>query len=384
MVEIWVPYGPVEVSFDIKQENLSQILEPHPTKLSQEDYEKRLDSVVAESLLLISSSPGTQKTLDSLLAKKKAITKIYYSRNTGALARRKAQEFGIQSEAFNSESLEDAGIVDGSPIRMASQVKAAPKLAILTSIHPDPLFGLTSASSDLISLVPELKSEAFKKSLDELPCAIDKSNASWYAVRALQTCPNVDTIEIIEKASGGLLNLFYGDPESVHSQAQDYFVKNNSVNFSSKVERIVFGCGGLESDRTLNDALARSFFNIATNVAQMNSGAKLCMLAECSQGLGSEALLRYVTGRFTPGAKLDNVQYFEGLETLLSFYRIQGSVELHLLSTLPNYFVERFEIKPLSAARDAPSSIVQLGSRSKILVVPDGTSTVFSESAVAN
>ncbi len=381
MVEIWVPYGPVEVSFDIKQENLTQILEPHPAKLPQEELEKRLDSVAADTLLLLSGSPATVKTLDTLLARNKAINKILHPKNLGALARRKAQEFAIQAELFDQENLEDSGMVDGSPLRMPAQVKNSSKLVILTSIHYDPMYGLSSAASDLISLVPELKAAAFKRSVDELPCAAAAiSNASWYSIRALQSCSKADTIEVVEKTGGGVLNLFYGDIDSVHAQSTDSWVKNSSVNYTNKAERVIFGCGGQESDKTLHEALARAFFNITSNLALLDSpNSKICMLAECSQGLGSEALLRYATGRYTPGGNLDAVEYFDGLEVLISFYKILGTVELHLLSTLPKYFVERFDMKPVSAARDAPSSIVQLGSRAKILVVPDATSARFTQ-----
>ena len=375
MVEIWVPYGPVEVSFDIKQENLLEILDSQPRRLSQEDYEKRLDSVSAESLLILSSSPSVQRLLDTLLARNKAITKLYYSKNAGALARRKASEFGVQSDPFNFEALEDSGIVDGSPINMPSVLRHASKLALVTSVHYDPLFGISSGASDVISHVPSLKSEAFKRSVEELPVAPANSNASWYSIRALQTCPNIDTIEIIEK--GGLVNFFYGDPESVHSQILDQYLKSFAVTYKTKAERVIFGCGGQDSDKTLSDALARGFFNVLNNVSLQNS--KVCMLAECSQGLGSEAMTRFATGRFTPGARLDNVQYFDGLEVLLSFYKLQGTVELNLLSTLPNYYARKFDFNPVAGARDCPSSVVQIGSRAKILVIPDGTSASFSK-----
>ena len=54
MTEIWVPYGQVEVSFDVKQENLSEIVEPQSQKLSQEDSERKaLDSSGADSILLL-------------------------------------------------------------------------------------------------------------------------------------------------------------------------------------------------------------------------------------------------------------------------------------------------------------------------------------------
>ncbi len=382
MVEIWVPYGPVEVSFDIKQENLSQILEPQPSILAREEIESRLDSVTADTLLLLSGSNGSLKALDTLLSRNKGVTKILYPKNLGALARRKAQEYTIQAEQLNEQALEESGIVEGSNVKVPSQLRSTPKLVLLTSVHYDPMYGLSSAASDLVSCVIDLKGQAFNRSIDDLPCtSVFSSAASEYAIKVLQTCPSVDTIEVVEKTSTGLLNLFYGDIESVHSQTASYWTKNIAVGFASKVERILFGCGGQEGDKTLTDALGRSYFNMISNVALDDS--RICMLAECTQGLGSEAFLRYVTGRFTPGANLDAISYFDGVETLLSLLKIQRqkNVEMNLVSTLPNYFAERFGFKPISAARDAPSSVVQLGSRAKILVVPDGSSIFFGENS---
>ena len=89
MTEIWVPYGPVEVSFDIKQENLSQIVEPQSTRISQEDLEKAADMVSEDTVLLLSGTSGTQKFLDLLLSRNKTVRKILHPKNLGALARKK-------------------------------------------------------------------------------------------------------------------------------------------------------------------------------------------------------------------------------------------------------------------------------------------------------
>ena len=378
MVEIWVPYGPVEVYFDIKQENLSQVLEPQPLALEKEGIESRLDSVSADTLLLLSGSAGCVKTLDTLLTRNKGVRKLLYPKNLGTLARRKAQEFAIESDQLNEQALEQSGVVDGSPVSVPLQVKSSQRLVLLTSIHYDPMYGLTSAASDLLSCAGTLKAEAFNRCIDDLPCKSQFSSAaSDYAIRVMQTCQSADTIEIVERASGSVLNLFYGDIESVHSQIISYWTGNLGVRHSSRAERIVFGCGGQEGDRTLSKALSRSFFNVITNLALDDS--RICILAECTQGLGSEALLRYATGRFVPGSKLDAIDYFDGVEILLSLLKIQRdhNLNVNLVSTLPRYFVERFGFKPLSAASDAPSSVVQIGSRAKILVVPDGSSIAF-------
>jgi len=378
LTEIWVPYGQVEVSFDIKQENLSQILEPNPTKISQEDLEKRLDAVTAEELLILSGSPDTQNLLSSLLSRNKIIKKLLYPKQFGALARRKAQEFAIQAEPFDVENLVDAGIVDGSPASIFKQVKESRRLALFSSSHYDPLFGLSSAASDLISLRNELKAEAFIRSSDELPCTPTRSRASSYATRLLQTCRDVDVIQLIEKTSLGVLDFYYGDPESVHAQTVDFWTKALSIKLQSRAERIIFGSGGFENDRTLSDALSRSFFQVASEVALDGDDSKICLLAECSQGLGSDALFKFATGNYSPASKLDRQSYFDGLEVLISFYRLNRQLELSMLSTLPTYFLNKFDFKPVRGARDAPFSLISQGSRSKILVVPDASRCYFS------
>lgn len=382
MTEIWVPYGSVEVSFDIRQENLSQILEPQPEKLAPEEFEKKaLESSGADSILILSQSTGAQKVLAAILTKNKGITRILHPKHLGAFARRKAQEFLIANvEVFNPESLAEAGMVDQAPAKIPIQLRESSNLVILSSVHYDPLFGLTGAASDLLSLNLDLKSQAFMKSVDELPCSPAKSNASWYATRLLQTSPNVSVIEIVEKNPAGVLNFFTGEPEATHAKVLDFWKNSLSVNIPTRYERIVFGSGGQENDRSLSDALARSFFNIATNVALKDSDSKICMLAECSQGLGSEALLKYVTGSFIPGSSLDAVPYFEGLEVLLAFNRVKNDLDLSMVSTLPTYYGSRFDFKILSAARDAPSSVISQGSRAKILVIPDASTTYFTES----
>ena len=376
MTEIWVPYGPVEVSFDIKQENLSQILEPQPSKLAQETLEKTVDVVSEDTVLLLSGTVGTQKVLDSLLARNKGVRKILHPKNLGALARRKAQEFGVEAESLNTESLVDAGIIDSTQAQIPTQLKSS-GLLLITSVHYDPLFGLTSGASDVVSLVPELKQQAFNRSSDEVPCSLNKSSASWYSMRVLQVCP-VKALEIVEKTTTGVLFVSYGECESAHSEVIEYWKQNLSVTPPGKSERIIFGSGGQENDKTLSDALARAFFPVVKEVALEDSESKICMLAECSQGLGSDALLRFVTGRFEPRAKLDSVTYFDGLEVLLSFYKVQRDLQLSILTTLPRFYASKLDFKTIGGAREAPSSIVQVGSRAKIMVVTDASTTYFA------
>ena len=377
MTEIWVPYGPVEVSFDIKQENLSQILEPQPQKLDQTEIEKSADSVSEDTLILLSGTPGTQKFLDTLLTRNKMVRRILHPKNLGALARRKAQEFGLTAEPLNLESLVYVGQAESAHGKLPAQIAGSKGHLLLTSVHYDPLFGLTSAASDLVSMIPECKEQAFKLSFDDLPCGADKSNASSYSIQLLQSSGEFKVIEVAEKSNSGIASLTYGEPAAAHAKSTEYWAGNFKTQLPSKSERVIFGCGGQENDRTLTEAFARSFFNIVKNAVLPDSESKICMLSECAQGLGSEALMRFVTGRYEPRTKLDAVTYFDGLEVLISFFRVQNDLQLSILTTLPHYYASKFDFKTIRGGREAPSSLVQQGSRAKILVVPDGSTTYF-------
>ena len=294
--------------------------------------------------------------LDLLLTRNKGIRKILHPKNLGALARRKALEFSIEAELLNLESLVDTGLVDGAPARVPSQLKTSNKLLLLTSVHYDPLYGMTSAASDVVSLVPELKEQAFKRSSEELPCLPTKSNASWYSTRVLQSCSQVKVIEIVEKTTTGLLAVFYGDCEPTHERIVDFWTKNLSISLPTKTERVIFGCGGQDSDRTLTNALARSFFQIAQNVALQDSESKVCMLAECSQGFGSEALLRFVTGKFEPRAKLDAISYFDGLRGIAII--LQSAARLAVIDSYHASKVLRIKVRVQDYWRGARSTVI--------------------------
>lgn len=378
MTEIWVPYGPVEVSFDIKQENLSQVLEPQTTKISLEDFERTADTITEETIAILTGTSGSQKFLDTLLTRNKLVRRILYPKNLAGLARRKSQEFGIAAEPLNLEALVDIGTVDTTPSKYPSQIAGSKNLLLIASVHYDPLFGLTSAASELISFVPELKEQAFKRSLDELPCQPNKSNASWYCTRLLQAAAETHVLEIVEKSTTGILAMSYGEPEPAHAKILDYWMNNLQIKLPVKSERVIFGCGGQENDKSLTVAFARSFFNVVTNAVIPEKESKVCMLAECAQGLGSEALLRFVTGRYEPRAKLDPVVYFDGLEVLLSFYRTQKDMQLNILTTLPHYYASKFDFNTIRGAREAPTSLIQQGSRAKILVIPDGSTSYLA------
>lgn len=384
MPEIWVPYGPVDVSFDVKQENLIQVLEPSVQKLAPEELAQKISESVAlsaDSLLIFSGSSGVSNVLDQILTQNNLISNLYYyPKSLGALARKKAQDHPGKIEKIDllkGENLVETGeTVDGTPAKIPAEIKNSSNLLVISSLHYDPMFGLSSSASDIISSSKELKSESFKRSKGELPCMVGKSEASWHATRTLQTCPNVSSMEIIERKGVGILGIFSGEGESTHAKALEFWTRNLEVPLPSKSQRIVFGCGGADNDSSLSDSLSRAFFNVVANAVLPDSGSKVCMLADCSDGLGAESLLNYVTGKLSD-PNISDGEYFDGLEVLVSLQKLQKDLDVSLVSTLPKFYGEKFGFKMYNGAKDAPSTIFPHGSKAKMLVVPDASTTFF-------
>ncbi len=376
MTEIWVPYGPVEVSFDIRQENLSQILEPAPKKVPSEELDIAADKVGEESVLVLSGTPGVQKFLEVLLTRNKNVNKILYPKALGALSRRKAQEFSVESEQLQIvEPSSNDGALQTDLAQIVPSIKSG-KALLLSSVHYDAMFGLSSSASELLRVVTDLKKRAFAEFSSELPCTLEKSGSSEFALKQFEHLQGISSLELIEKVGTGILGISYGDLRLAHSKSLELWKSTLSIP-AQRSERVIFGCGGGENDRNLTDAFSRALFPVLMKAALVDSESKICMLAECANGLGSEAFLRFVTGRLEPLSKLGGIEYVEGLEVLISFQKLQRDFELHILTTLPKFYASKFDLKTIGGAREAPASLLQQGSRAKILVLPDASSAFF-------
>jgi hypothetical protein len=103
------------------------------------------------------------------------------------------------------------------------------------------------------------------------------------------------------------------------------------------------------------------------------------LLAECSGGLGSEALRLYVTNRLKLDEFVKHGKYVEGLEDLLYLKNALQSQNIALISTLPNYYVEaKLGLRTFKKASDALDYVINnLGARVKIFAIPDASNILL-------
>ena len=347
---------------------------PKPRRYRKMNWKLLPDRISEERLALLSGTSGTQKFLDVLLTRNKNLKKIVYPKSLGALARRKAQEFSIDSEQLTLTERSEASRYEGISAYLPSLDSG--KLLILSSAHYDPFFGLSSAASEIVNLVPEVKKHLFNEFSMSCRSLLKRRRRRITRLRCSSPRRKLGQLELVEKAGVGIVGLSYGEIESTHNKTIEIWTKGLSVPIQ-KSERVIFGCGGGDNDRTLTDAFSRALFPVLRNTALPDSDSKICMLAECGHGLGSEAFLRFVTGRLEPRSKIGGIDYLEGLEVLLSFQKLQRDFQINILTTLPQFYAAKFDLKTIGGARAAPTSLVQPGSRAKILVVPDASSTSF-------
>ena len=323
---------------------------------------------------MLSGSLGVQKFLDVILARNKGVKKLVYPKALGALCRRKAQEFSLASEQLQVEDRSASGQNSSEEIKQAIPASTFEKTVLLSSVHYDPLFGLSSGVSEVARTVSSLKRRTFLEFADELPIKPENSGPTDFALNQLQS--PVNSLELVEKSGVGTVGISYGEFRSAHSSSIEIWNRSLLIP-AQRSERVIFGCGGGENDRNLTDAFGRALFPVLMNVALPDNDSKVCMLAECGSGLGSEAFLKFVTGRLDPRSKIGGVDYIDGLEVLVSFQRLQRNFELSILTTLPRFYASKFDLKAIGGAREAPAALVQQGSRAKILVLPDASSASF-------
>jgi hypothetical protein len=120
----------------------------------------------------------------------------------------------------------------------------------------------------------------------------------------------------------------------------------------------------------------KSLWNILGGLGEKGM---VVLLAECSEGLGSEALKLYVTNRMNLDEFVKHGKYVEGLEDLLYLKKALQSYNISLISTLPSHYTEtKLGLRTFKKASDALDHMISnLGARAKLYVITDASNTLL-------
>ena len=182
----------------------------------------------------------------------------------------------------------------------------------------------------------------------------------------------VGGIEIVANA-GGVSDVFMGHPSETAVKASAHMESHHMMDVEHQ-KAMIISTGKASSSATLSDALS-SVWNCHASVR----GNGLCVLvAECSRGLGSDALRMHIEGRLPSEGLRNPSAYVGGMEDLLFLHDVQKKCQIALVSVLPELYTGSLDIIPLAGMRQTVRYVQEKqGTRQKMSVVMDGSRLVL-------
>ncbi len=98
------------------------------------------------------------------------------------------------------------------------------------------------------------------------------------------------------------------------------------------------------------------------------------LLAECHNGIGSEAIQQYIEGRMSLDRLKSPAKYVDGMEDLLFLTEIGKKFQIGIVSILPEFYTKKLDMLSFGGIKHAMDHILKTqGARQKISIVSDGS-----------
>lgn len=357
MPEIWLSYGPTEVVLDIKVENLERQIGSEGTHLSDSDIVSKLQSIdltKPTEIVILESTKAVQKVISGLLeiCNQKSLPKprILVDKSNLHLVKNMFSDPSISISEFDNSQL------------------TGTNLMFVGEMEFDGLFGYSTVSTKLLRRFgKEQMLQAYEKKTGNLPhpgedlptIEVAKKFTDGFEISSLEVVAN----------SSGIVDVSTGHPSSTMTLSKS--LSSAMINDAGK-HRILFISTGKEtSNETLNRSLS-ALWNCANAVKE--EGLAI-LLAECKNGLGSEALLQYTEGSMSLDRLKSPAKYIDGMENLLFLTEIQKQFKIGIVSVLPHHYAkDKLAMIPFGGTKESMEYVLKTyGERQKAVIASDGS-----------
>ena len=368
MPEIWLPYGTVEVPIKIKAENIGKIYTPNTKPLDGDSIKSRIKEleIKGNTLLFICEADEASATLikavvdTSSESGKRASITVGAERSLYSWLRTVCVGLDVNTRVFTATEASEAEVLQYDTKILVSKVSF------------NPLFGFSGGPVTVLkTLRPGFVAEAFKRMSSE-PRPGEETEASFYAYSEAERLQMLG-LEYIS-INNVLVDIAVDDLIKAHKQISQTLLDLCKIDLSTPPEAIIASAGSRKPASSLASAL-----DTLWNVAKPLENGIVVFLAECIDGLGSEALRLAATRDIEPYLSQGN--YVDGLESIVYLKWLMKKVKPALLSTLPRYFVTRLGFDYLRSASDVlPHILKQKGSKVKVHIFPLAEAALLTRS----
>ena len=317
MPEVWIPYGEVETLVSVEAENIGSVLNPDPEKGAEEVDRLSEKLKRADRLFVCDSMPTTIELLRSLAP---ALTSAEPLKVVAADP--KKLELAVpELKARLSEPVQP--VADPA---QSEHLGAPGEKVFVGTATPDPLFGIADpkvmAAKNWIAGALE---EAAQRRGEMEPTPFERTEAYGAMEEVAGRVPGASFVTVIPRS---------GKVRSAMEDAPFDAIRNGFYSEAvSPSKALIIGAGGAGYDQTLSAALRSSWGALGS----VRKSGEVLLMAECSQGLGSQALEMLVTGRIA-GEGRRREKYVPGLEEVYYLHRLKEDYDVMLLSGLPELY----------------------------------------------
>ena len=385
MPDIWLSYGSVEVAVRLKAENLAEEINKQASPMSADVMQETLGKIDWEGRTSIFSPKPSNSILEIIRRVIGEITvqgidpaNIIVYTDEGNISKLKKSLGNNQANISGIEKpTKRIGKIDGVEVKIPKILHEAKSRVIITDVGLDPLFGFSGGPASLVRYFGgDAITEAFRRRKNNYPSPGEESGPSLFANEFADFLSESISIEVLP-AKDGVSGIHCGNLVDAHKSASKQLIDTSRVSVKKDIRALIVSTAGYESDSTLADGL-KAVWNV---VGGMKDKGHLALIAECSDGLGSEALKMYVSGRLDVKNLLKRGEYIEGLEDLVYIQTALHGSTLILVSALPDYYTEvKMGFHTCRKAGDALSYILSTaGIRTKVHILHNGSATLLSK-----
>lgn len=353
MPEIWLNYGATNVVLDIRAENLDQQLESKGNFLNDLEIGEKLDGLDISKpieLVVLNNSNSVKRTIKAIFEK---------------FEQKSVQKPRILTDKKMVNLIKEY-LPEGSSVAEFSDEISNSSLVFVGEMEFDGLFGFETIATRLIKKFgKESMLSAYEKRKENLPVPgqetenikIAQNFADGFEITAIEIAAN----------SKGIVDLSVGHPTSTMSISKSLLA--SAENTVEKHRTLMISTG----KDTSNDTLGRSLTTLWNcNKAIKDNGLGI-LLAECTNGIGSEAIQQYLEGRMSLERLKKPAKYVNGMEDLLFLTEIQKRFQVGMVSILPEFYLKKLNIISFAGIKRAMDHILKIqGIKQKVAVVSDG------------
>ena len=357
MPEIWLSYGPTDVVLDVRAENLEKQIGSGGVNLTDSEIASKLESIDMSKpteFVIMEHSKIVQKVISILLdiCTKKSLPKPKFLADKSNLnfIKNVFSDPTISISEFDASQFSNANLI------------------FIGEMEFDGLFGYNTMSTKLLRRFgKDNMLEAYERREGNLPLP-------GYELQPMQVAKKftdgfeISSIEIIANQTG-LIDIATGHPSSTLSLSKS--LSSLAIHEAEK-HRVAIVSTGKEAS---NETLSRSLSSVWNCSGAIREEGLVILLAECKNGLGSEAIQQYVEGRMSLDRLKNPSKYVDGMEDLLFLTEMRKKFTIGIVSILPYlYTKDKLDMIPFSGAKETIDYVLKTyGDRQKIAIISDGS-----------